>query len=588
MKLKLSFLMLFLITSSGLCSESIIIGVRQSPNGGYSGVTASLNVEVLKGSNHVYIDTAPLTEIDTQASARLAREVACDIASVNCSNKDFFYVIRGEFPMVGGPSAGAAMTVLTMAELLNQTVSSNVAMTGTVNPDGSVGSVGGVLEKAITASEAGVQTFLVPLGQNSDVLNYDFSNGMQVVEVSTVSEAFGYFTGVYFETPEDEVDWNEFTDFMKEMSDDLINYSSSSFHNFTTELNNSNLTKDDEEFLNGLVNTIDEQVSEMNELYSNGSYYSAASFAVSISINSLYGVNLINYGSNGEEYITALVNSLDEELNNTKSLISKEFTINHINDLEAINIAIDRFFEARELFNESMIFLYEEDYDSALYGLSFAKVRLETSKNWFGLKDVFDNNLSITFNQDMLKDLALSRVETTSNMITYAESVETSYYTETANNHLLNSMSAYDNGDYIYSIFESLKALCNANLAMQLRGVSQSYISERMELSEKQARQDINMVQSQGLTPILALSYYEYAQSFKQDNPAQALLFLEYSKQFSLLSNQMVSNIQGVSSFNNLFEVKTPDEVGEELLIVLFGVIIGLCSVFIIVYKIIL
>jgi Lon-like protease len=65
---------------------------------------------------------------------------------------------------VGGPSAGLAFTLgilddLTPGEL---TGGEDVAVTGTIQPDGTVGPVGGTGQKAAAVRDAGIGTFLVP------------------------------------------------------------------------------------------------------------------------------------------------------------------------------------------------------------------------------------------------------------------------------------------------------------------------------------------------------------------------------------------------------------------------------------------
>ena len=65
--------------------------------------------------------------------------------------------------------AGGALTVATIAALLNQTVKEGVVMTGTINEDGTIGSVGGVLKKAKAAKEIGAIVVLVPKGQSTEI-----------------------------------------------------------------------------------------------------------------------------------------------------------------------------------------------------------------------------------------------------------------------------------------------------------------------------------------------------------------------------------------------------------------------------------
>jgi PDZ domain-containing protein len=77
---------------------------------------------------------------------------------------DFPYDVDIESERIGGPSAGLAFTlelldVLTEGEL---TGGRQVAATGTIELDGSVGDVGGVAQKTAAVGAAGIDLFLVP------------------------------------------------------------------------------------------------------------------------------------------------------------------------------------------------------------------------------------------------------------------------------------------------------------------------------------------------------------------------------------------------------------------------------------------
>ena len=67
--------------------------------------------------------------------------------------------------LVGGPSAGAAFTLATIAAIEKKAADPNTAITGTINSDGSIGQIGGVIEKATAAAEKGLELFVVPKGQ---------------------------------------------------------------------------------------------------------------------------------------------------------------------------------------------------------------------------------------------------------------------------------------------------------------------------------------------------------------------------------------------------------------------------------------
>ena len=90
---------------------------------------------------------------------------------------------------IGGPSAGLAFTlimldVLTPGEL---TGGKRIAVTGSIRLDGSVGDVGGVAQKAVTARNAGAQMIIVPQASVDDALAG--AGDIQVVGVETLDEA---------------------------------------------------------------------------------------------------------------------------------------------------------------------------------------------------------------------------------------------------------------------------------------------------------------------------------------------------------------------------------------------------------------
>lgn len=92
-------------------------------------------------------------------------------------------------PGVGGPSAGLAYA-LAVADMLDRGDDARgrrVAATGTIAPDGSVGPVGGVHEKAIAADAAGARVFLVPVEELAAVDDQQVA----VVGVRSLEQALG-------------------------------------------------------------------------------------------------------------------------------------------------------------------------------------------------------------------------------------------------------------------------------------------------------------------------------------------------------------------------------------------------------------
>lgn len=90
---------------------------------------------------------------------------------------------------VGGPSAGVAFTLDVYEELGHDVLHGNrVAATGEINPDGSIGPIGGIKQKTIGARAAGVDAFLVPAGDNArDARTY--ADGLRIIPVETFPQA---------------------------------------------------------------------------------------------------------------------------------------------------------------------------------------------------------------------------------------------------------------------------------------------------------------------------------------------------------------------------------------------------------------
>jgi uncharacterized protein len=131
------------------------------------GVLGKVVVEIKKGDGKVLVNTNPFLEPDTQLSANIAVNVAEKFTQKSLKDRDVIFDFEVESQVVGGPSAGAAMALALISALENQSIRSDIVVTGTILPDGSIGQIGGVAEKADGASRLGIKTFFVPLSQST-------------------------------------------------------------------------------------------------------------------------------------------------------------------------------------------------------------------------------------------------------------------------------------------------------------------------------------------------------------------------------------------------------------------------------------
>lgn len=93
-------------------------------------------------------------------------------------------------PDVGGPSAGLILAIAIVDRLSpgEATGGADVAGSGTIRPDGTVGSIGGIRHKIRAASEEGATEFLVPAANCGEAVQSP-PEGIRLIEVSTLSGA---------------------------------------------------------------------------------------------------------------------------------------------------------------------------------------------------------------------------------------------------------------------------------------------------------------------------------------------------------------------------------------------------------------
>ena len=107
---------------------------------------------------------------------------------------------------VDGPSAGMLTTATFLALLRGDVVKTDVTMTGTINPDGTSGPVGGIPQKLAGAAAAGKKAFGYPMGMRQaedlrtgaivDLETVGEQLGVKVVEVKTLRDAYALLTGI--------------------------------------------------------------------------------------------------------------------------------------------------------------------------------------------------------------------------------------------------------------------------------------------------------------------------------------------------------------------------------------------------------
>lgn len=157
------------------------------------GSMMNISLEIKPGKGRILVDTKPLMGVVFQDAANTAVYVAGKKTGKDLSGSDVIFSIEAahEVPSVDGPSAGALMTLLVIGGIEKLKLPDNLTLTGTIDKDGHVGEIGGVIEKAKAAKDNGKNLILIPM-ENSELIQYTEKTrnfyGITVVERVPVTQ----------------------------------------------------------------------------------------------------------------------------------------------------------------------------------------------------------------------------------------------------------------------------------------------------------------------------------------------------------------------------------------------------------------
>ena len=546
-----------------------------STDNGYVGVISTITVSIQSnGSGRVFVDTLPLTQVDMQGSARLAVKVASTLVSndKNCSTDpssfDYFFVVRTSAPIIGGPSAGAIMTVATIALLENWSMDDKTIMTGMINPDGSIGPIGGIPQKIDAANSVGATRFLIPQGQDTyteiegwslvtkSVTDYAMNRyGIQVLEVFDINQAIENFTGYSFfaEKSDDEITTEDYIKSMKPLATSLLEESRNSYINASSKFENSSMP--DNSFRNGIevrLNQAKTSLEESESWYDKHQYYTSTSKSFQSLISSRFvNYSLEYYELDDTNYPHSLLDEVKNFYNET-SKIAKKADINDFISLQCVGAAQRRASEAKQYLDSmNPNFFTVSDVITFFYDLAFAFERLNSVKWWIDIGNQFNKTGDIT--NATIENIALEYIDEAQQSIFYSNIIlnemgsnsgDSLEFFSSAQSLLESSQNDYDRGYPAAALFEALEALVKANLALEIIGTD---AENKINFSSTQASNSISKTRKLGIEPVLAVSYYEYAESLLNESSYNsALVYYKYS---GMIAGAIVfSNITSESS----------------------------------------
>lgn len=180
--------------SYAVCSGEITRSVPAVVGDGGSLINVTIGLS--EGPGQVYVSVFPRSGVSTQESIEKAvsyayalaeREEGCDIKVNFGKNPSTSYI--------DGPSAGAALTVMTYALLANRTIRNDTVLTGTIEDSGEIGPVGGLYEKAKGAALAGAEYFITPVENVYEIMvlrEIEGGYGIKILQAGNIEDVIGF------------------------------------------------------------------------------------------------------------------------------------------------------------------------------------------------------------------------------------------------------------------------------------------------------------------------------------------------------------------------------------------------------------
>lgn len=527
----LMFIVLFLPIVFGAKGDITLLTVGETTTGERVGDTAKLHLNVESGSGRVFINSFPFTREDTQVSVRFAKNVACNFLEIDCELLDFFYTIDISSSSVGGPSAGAAITALTISVLSNNDLDDDVVVTGTINSGGIIGPVSGLREKAIAAKDAGFDKILVPKNailinetlegiNQSEIDSDDFNasnativfadslniTGIEVVPVSTLEEVIFEFMNMEYPDYSHNISVPvEYQNIMSHISESLCNRSYEILDLVPESVKSNN---------SDVLSNINESLELSVNATASSDFYSAASFCFTAN-TALRALEFEDYSDERLENISlqidASVDVLLDDLNSRK--------LDTMSDLETYIIVKERLLESKSLLEEN----------DSLDNLGYIMERRYSAIAWSEFFK-FEKGKRVVLDDVFLEQACISKIAEGEERLSYIDFITGNTFNRS---ELVNAKKFYEEGDFAYCIFKAAKVKADANAIILSMSLTRDRVTEMISDQLRFARMQIN---KQGDNfPILGYSYYDYASNLIDSRPQLSMIFAEYASEFSNL-----------------------------------------------------
>ncbi|MFO8015999.1 MAG: S16 family serine protease [Candidatus Woesearchaeota archaeon] len=519
-----------------------LLAVSETPDGGIRGSMATLDLRIERGTGRVFIDTQPASKLDTQITTRFARDMACRYLTADCSRFDFFYTIKADSTIIGGPSAGAATAVLTISLLKDKELDEGTVITGTINSGYLIGSVGGIKEKISAAAENNMGEVLIPVteaGKDEENMSIDYTEygkdvGVEVVRVGTLDEALYEFTGERFRDNGKNVTISPaYSRTMEKLAGQLCNRSSmlsKEIKNLREDAdNNSGILNDTNGTSRDMKERADNLTVSADEAYSKGRYYSAASYCFGANVD--YHHLVLTLKNSSSYNLARIIEDTEMEIRSfSRTLENHE--ISTMTDLQAYMVSKERLNDAVDHLNKSISAFGEGNMGTANRELAYAMERVYSARSWSAFLGKEGKKLELS--EKELKESCVNKINEAEGYLRYIQMIFPGLMNDVRED-IRKAESSYEEGDYAVCLHKASLAKAEISIVLSTIGYKEDAIHGLLDLKLEAAKDIMVEQQENGIFPIVGYSYYEYAKSLRNSSIYSALLYSEYSLELSNL-----------------------------------------------------
>ncbi len=576
------YILLFLLFATSVFAETQhmkLLAVSER-DGILNGSIADLYLDIIPGNGGVFLETFPLTRLDTQISTRFAKTIACEIADKDCSKYNFIYAIKAESAIIGGPSAGAALALLTAGALTNTPLHKHIAITGTINSGGLIGPVSGIPEKIDAAATAGITIVLIPKGtryykqpeqfttnatvhnktvnitivkatnKTMDLIAYGAQYNISVKEVSDLNSAFYAFAGRYlYHNTKNITKETGYTTIMEEVAIALCDRAENLKDLIPRSINSSFVQQ---------ANELLDRATKSRERFD---FYSQASFCFAANTK-LQTQNMIFQNLSSAHLNETLLKVAADKQGLREKV--ENFSLKTITDIQAYMIVHERLRETEEAATLAAKLIQEND-KAGVDQLAYTIERLQSARSW--MKFLGSPGKTMKIDHTTIRNACVNKLEEARERYQYVRTVYP-FPLPVTEKTLERAEDDANDEKYLLCLHKASKAKAEADVVLNTMGVSDEYLEGYVRNRLDLVKEAIVHAQEKGLFPILGYSYWEYASALLSYDRASALLFSEYA--------------QELAHVNLYFEEKKPEKkkmqipYQKEMLIFIGGIVAGM------------